>query len=260
MSFDGSPNFKEVERSHRDGGYSFILQVEGTTHIEIDFQKHIIKAPSLIYIHPNQVHRVITFKKAAICSLMISAENLHPEMLKVLEALTPVSALPLKTDVLSVISETASMCVRLSERKGEKLYEAILKGSCNTLVALVASQYLAQSRPMDKHSRFEVLTKAFKTVLEHNFTTVKSPTEYAGRLNVSTPYLNECVKNTTGYSVSHHIQQRVVLEAKRMLYHSDKFVKEIAGDLGYDDYSYFTRLFVKVTGMTPLVFRGKNHE
>jgi AraC-like DNA-binding protein len=83
---------------------------------------------------------------------------------------------------------------------------------------------------------------------------------YAGSLNISTPYLNECVKTTTGYSVSWHIQQRVVLEAKRLLYHSDKSIKEIAGELGYDDYSYFTRLFVKVSGLTPVAFRNKNLE
>lgn len=83
---------------------------------------------------------------------------------------------------------------------------------------------------------------------------------YAKSLNISTPYLNECVKTATGNSVSYHIQQRVILEAKRLLYHSNKSIKEIAGELGYDDYSYFIRLFVKITGMTPLAFRTKNFD
>ena len=63
-----------------------------------------------------------------------------------------------------------------------------------------------------------------------------------------------------GHPVSYHIHQRIILEAKRLLYHSSKSIKEIAGELGYDDYSYFTRLFVKTTGMTPLAFRTKNLE
>lgn len=128
------------------------------------------------------------------------------------------------------------------------------------MVALVVSQYLAKSKTTDHSSRFDVITKAFKSSLEKNFMNIKSPTAYAEALNISTPYLNECVKTITGYPVSNHIQQRVILEAKRLLYHSDKSVKEIAGELGYDDYSYFTRLFVKVTGMTPLAFRNKNLE
>jgi len=258
-SFNGSPNAKEVERSHRDNGHVFIVQEKGTTHIEIDFQKHRIKASSVIYIHPDQIHRVIGFDQATISSWIITSENLHPEYLKLLEDLTPVRALALNAETLSVISKTASLCMQFSERKHEKLYDSILKESCNTLVALVVSQYLAQSKTTDSSSRFEVITKAFKSSLENNFMKVKSPMAYARYLNLSTPYLNECVK-TTGSSVSIHIQQRVILEAKRLLYHSNKSVKEIAGELGYDDYSYFIRLFVKVAGMTPLAFRDKNFE
>lgn len=54
-------------------------------------------------------------------------------------------------------------------------------------------------------------------------------------------YLNECVKNITGFSVSYHIQQRIILEAKRMLFYTNKSIKEIAIELGYDDYPYFSK-------------------
>jgi AraC family transcriptional activator of pobA len=259
-SFNGSPDSEEVERSHRDGGFTFILQEKGITNIEIDFRKQKIKGPAVIFIHPNQVHRVISFEDAVVTSWIISVENIRPEYLKILEDLAPVNILSLTEDALSIIGETASICIKISDRRDEKMYASILKESCNTLIALVISQYLAESRPGDKHSRFEVVTKAFKTALELNFTTIKSPSVYANMLNISTPYLNECIKMATGFSVSYHIQQRVVLEAKRLLYHSDKSIKEIAADLGYDDYSYFTRLFSKIVQMTPLGFRNKNLE
>ncbi|HEY1053960.1 MAG TPA: helix-turn-helix domain-containing protein, partial [Emticicia sp.] len=95
-------------------------------------------------------------------------------------------------------------------------------------------------------------------LLERNYSQLKRPADYAQQLNISTPYLNECIKETTGHSVSYHIQQRIILEAKRLLYHSDKSVKEIAADLGFDDYPYFSRLFTKATGMSALAFRNKN--
>jgi len=50
------------------------------------------------------------------------------------------------------------------------------------------------------------------------------------------------------------------LEAKRLLYHSDQSLKEIAAILGYDDYPYFSRLFTKVAGIAPLNFRHKNRD
>lgn len=259
-SFNGSPNSEEVERSHRDGGYTFILQERGITNIEIDFRKQKIIAPAVIFIHPNQVHRVISFENAEIISWIISVENIRPEYLKILEDLVPVNALSLKEEDLSILSETASIALKLSERIQEKLHTAILKESSNTLITLVISQYLAESRIADKYSRFEVINKEFKKALELNFITIKSPSSYAEILNISTPYLNECIKNATGNSVSYHIQQRVILEAKRLLYHSDKSIKEIAAELGFDDYSYFTRLFSKVVQMTPIKFRNKNLE
>ncbi|MDR1877012.1 MAG: AraC family transcriptional regulator [Flavobacteriaceae bacterium] len=251
---------EKLEHSHRDDYHLFFLIEKGTVSIEIDFQTHNIKPLSAIYIHPNQVHRMIAFDNVTVSILAINNENLNPEYLNLLEDITPAKPLSLKKETFTLISEAVSLSIKFSEREHEKLYHFLLKDSCNILVALIASQYLEKSKPTDKLSRFEFVTKAFKTILERNFITAKSPTEYAKTLNISTAYLNECVKQTTGYSVSHHIQQRIILEAKRLLYYSDKSVKEIATELGYDDYPYFSRLFTKVTGMSALAFRNKNHE
>lgn len=250
--------FNSIKQSHRDEYHLFFLQEKGSTTIEIDFHKHTIKPSSVIFIHQDQVHRTLSFNNAVVSVWAISNENLNPEYLKLLEDISPAKPLSLKQDVFSVISEAVSLCIKLSERKNEKLYHSLLNGGCNTLIGLVISQYLVQSKPIEKLSRFEIVTKAFKELLERNFVTAKSPAEYAQQLNISSSYLNECVKNTTGHSVSYHIQQRIILEAKRLLYHSDISVKEIATELGYDDYPYFSRLFSKVTGMSALTFRNKN--
>ncbi len=257
-SVNGSANVKEEGQAHRDDWHLFLLQEEGTTFIEIDFQKYKIKPSSVLYIHPDQVHRLIAFEHATFSSWAINNENLKPEYLKLLEDITPVKPLSLKKETFSIISETASLGIKFSQRKYEKLYHSLLKDSCNTLVAFVVSQYLRKVQSKDTFTRFESITKTFKSALEKDFATVKSPAEFAEILNISTSYLNECVKHTTGLSVSHHIQQRIILEAKRLLYHSDISVKEVAFQLGYDDYSYFIRVFVKNTGMTPLDFRNKN--
>jgi hypothetical protein len=193
--FNGSSNFADVQRSHRDNAHSFILQEKGSTQIEIDFQKYDVKAPSVIYINPNQVHRVIGFKNATINSLMITNENIRPEFLNILNDITPVNPISLKTESYSILAETIALCIKLSGREAEKLHHSILKESCNTLVALVISQYLANVKPLENYSRFETVTKAFKLALEQHFTTIKSPKEYAKQLNVSAPYLNELREN-----------------------------------------------------------------
>lgn len=244
--------------SHRHDRHSFFLLEKGTVHIEIDFEAHIIKAPSVIYIHPNQVHTTTAFEDITVASWSIANENLNAEYLKLLESIAPTLPMPLEKDQFLLISDAASMCIRLNEKKGDKLYASFLNDSCNALIGLVISRYLAEGKHKEKLSRFETISKAFNELLERHYITNKRPSAYAQLLNVSTPYLNECVKNATGHAVSYHIQQRVILEAKRLLYYSAKSVKEIAADLGYDDYPYFSRIFTKVAGMTPMAFRNKN--
>jgi len=251
---------KEAEYSHRHDYHFFILQEKGTSYFEIDFEKHQIKEPSVIYIAPNQVHRVLKAENIEFCLLAINNENLHSEYLKLLQEISPTKPLPVSSKHLSLISLAFLLCIDLFKERESKLYLPSLKDSCNTLVSLFLSQYLEKSKQVNIISRFYFITKAFKLVLDKNFIQDKRPADYAQKLNISVPYLNECVKNTTGFHVTYHIQQRVILEAKRLLYHSDKSVKEIAAELGYEDYAYFSRLFIKSTGMTALTFRNKNHD
>ncbi|KAA6303287.1 MAG: HTH-type transcriptional activator Btr [Candidatus Ordinivivax streblomastigis] len=89
--------------------------------------------------------------------------------------------------------------------------------------------------------------------------TQKSPSQYAFLLHISTPYLNESVKSATGFTAGYWIQYEIILEAKRLLFYTDMNIKEISFKLGYEDYSYFTRLFTKIAGASPLQFR-KNYQ
>lgn len=259
LSLKDLPDFTGEEQAERHDRHSFHLLQVGTITIEIDFQKHEIKSPSIIYMHPNQVHRIVAFENVTVSSCAINNENINPQYLLLLEEITPAKPLALSEEMFAILSATIAIAIKLNERKLDKLYHPMLKDSTNAFVALVLSQLLEQSQPSDKLSRLETVTKAFNKLLEHNYTSIKSPSAYAEKLNISTAYLNECVKNATGCSVSHQIQQRVILEAKRLLYHSDKSVKEIASELGFEDYPYFSRLFTKIVGITALAFR-KNHE
>lgn len=257
QSFDGSPGSPQVERPHRDSGYTFILQEKGIMQIEIDFQVHRLESPAVVFIRPGQVHRVIAFEQAVISTWMITAENLRPDYVQALDNLAPQNAWRLSMPSLTQLSAVAAFCLTLFE---EKLTNQVLQDSFNTLVGIVLSQFAAGVRPASSLTRFESVSHAFKKALEQNFKTVKRPGTYAGMLHISVSYLNECVHATSGRSVTEAIRERVVLEAKRLLYHADKSVKEIAAELGYDDFSYFTRLFVKAVGMTPLAFRDKNRD
>lgn len=80
----------------------------------------------------------------------------------------------------------------------------------------------------------------------------------AEQLFVSPRYLSDLLKQETGKTAMELIHIFMISEAKNLLRLGEKGVAEIAYELGFENASYFTRLFKKQTGMKPLEFR-KSH-
>jgi AraC-like DNA-binding protein len=100
-----------------------------------------------------------------------------------------------------------------------------------------------------------VKIKNLEVLLENNFKTEKAPFFYASQLAITLKHLNRICNEMLQKTTTEVILARIILEAKRMLMDKKFTVNEIATELGFDDYSYFTRLFKKHTGMTPTDFR-----
>src|SRR6218665_656903 len=77
MESDVLPSFEEALQSHRHDFHFFLIQEKGTTHFEIDFEKHKVKTSAVLYIHPGQVHRIFKVERVALYVLAISSENLN---------------------------------------------------------------------------------------------------------------------------------------------------------------------------------------
>jgi AraC-like DNA-binding protein/mannose-6-phosphate isomerase-like protein (cupin superfamily) len=260
LSFQNLPDLGDWEQPERHDRHSFFLLEQGSVTIEIDFERYHIKSPAAIYMHPDQVHRIIGFENVTVTAWAINNESLKAEYLQLLEGISPAAPVLLNPETFGLLSEATMLCIKIAEREKDVVYQSLIKDHINALVALIISTYAAQIKTTDKLTRSELITKAFRQDLARYFTQYKRPSDYSEKLHLSTAYLNECVKSTTGQAVSHHIQHRVILEAKRLLYHSDQSLKEIAAALGYDDYPYFSRLFTKVAGIAPLAFRHKNRD
>jgi AraC family transcriptional regulator, transcriptional activator of pobA len=99
------------------------------------------------------------------------------------------------------------------------------------------------------------ITHRFRDLLFRHVTTKHLVTEYAALLNISPNHLNKSVKAITGKSPTKWIDEAIVLEAKVLLYQSDLSIGEIAAAIGLYDPSYFSRLFRKFEGVSPLQFR-----
>jgi AraC family transcriptional activator of pobA len=101
------------------------------------------------------------------------------------------------------------------------------------------------------------LANRFRELLFAQFKTQQLVADYAAQLCVSPNHLNKVVKAATGKSPTRWIAEAVVLEAKVLLHQSTLAVGEVAAEVGLSDASYFSRLFKKHEGLTPLEFRRR---
>ena len=104
-------------------------------------------------------------------------------------------------------------------------------------------------------SQKKQLLNEFRKIVNNRFNSLRTTKDYAHELNITPNYLNALCQEFFLKTVSEIIQERVILEAKRMLMHTSLSISEIAYKLGFKDSSYFGRYFKKVVGMTPKSFR-----
>ncbi|SFU76451.1 AraC-type DNA-binding protein [Pustulibacterium marinum] len=95
----------------------------------------------------------------------------------------------------------------------------------------------------------------FMLLLETNYMEERTADFYAGKLGLSAKRLNQILKEKLNKTAVQLIHDRVVLEAKRQIIHSENTIKEIAFNLGFKDRSYFSRFFKQHSGQTPQEFQ-----
>ncbi|MDH1601516.1 helix-turn-helix transcriptional regulator [Empedobacter sp. GD03739] len=96
----------------------------------------------------------------------------------------------------------------------------------------------------------------FNMLIDEFYKEEKSVVFYAEKLHISANYLNILCKKHLKVSATQLIQQRIIIEAKRLLKSGDLSIKEIAFELGFTDHAYFSNFFKAQTDLTPSEFRN----
>ncbi|MDB6133362.1 MAG: AraC family transcriptional regulator [Verrucomicrobiales bacterium] len=119
---------------------------------------------------------------------------------------------------------------------------------------------LLETRPHPGNSRASQVTGQFTLAVEHHFREKWTVADYARHLHLTPNHLNDTVREQTGHSAGELIRRRILLDARRLLLHSELGVAEIAYQLGFPDPSYFSRFFRRADGRTPAAFRQEIRE
>ncbi|MDR1021721.1 MAG: AraC family transcriptional regulator [Prevotellaceae bacterium] len=243
--------------AHRDNYYLFLLLECGEAHVLIDFKEYHVQGIALGCILPGQVHHGVPSHNVTGWIMCLDAVFVKDEWKEIFEAI-PVSGNSVVVPDAEALHDL-QFCFELLDRKIQSATQLSAQHTAYALATALAgiiAELYRQHQAKAFNKRLTSITLQFKMLLAAHLKTVKSPTQYASMLHISPTYLNEAVKAVTGFPAGYWIQHAVTLEAKRLLFYTDRSIKEIAFELGYDDHTYFTRLFTKLSGMPPTLFRA----
>jgi len=244
---------------HRHDYYTVILTRKANGKHFIDFQEYELSGNQLYFIAPGQVHQIIeneqSFGYVIVFSVDFLAKNNIPidfiENLRLFNIFEKNPPLHLNEHELSNLHRYFEEIFQIfhhteMEYKDEAL-GALLK------LMLISCNNICSLPKREKNNKNSILSN-FKILINEFFKKWHSTTEYANELSISSDYLNRIVKAQTGKTAKEHIQSRIIVEAKRLLYFTEMTTKEIGFELGFSEPANFSSFFKSHVGVSPSKF------
>jgi AraC family transcriptional regulator, transcriptional activator of pobA len=258
--------FKDnLTTTHRAGFYHiFWFQQGSPTHL-VDFNPIKIKPNTLLFVNKDTVQRfddkstfggkVILFTDSFFCKTEADTRFLRNNILF--------------NDLFSVtqiqVKKQSTLFANLLQQMTDELQNTKDNFQADILQNLLHHFLLQAERERRKQHFTEIKKGAdldyvmlFKDLLETNYKTQKQVNYYAKEMIITEKRLNQATTNILGKTPKQIIDDRILLEAKRMLVHTTKSVKEIGYDLGFDEPTNFIKYFKKHSTFTPSEFREQN--
>jgi AraC-like DNA-binding protein len=258
VEFLGIGSIPESPKPHRHEYFEIFWILSGNGRQSIDFVEYEMSPNKMFFITPGQVHDVHELSDN-IYAISFNAEFINSQVQ---------SQLPI--DKLFLQNRSEKPYIVLDEQGNKDLSNLIkiIENEFNTnssdkdLMSMLLVSFL---RYVMRYLESEVrsyslkdtrMVKLLKLIDEH-FHSRKDASFYAEQLAMTNKRLNELSKEQFGHTVTQLIHDKIIVEARRMLAFTDKTIKAIGLELGYEDTSYFGRFYKRLSGTTPQQFREK---
>jgi len=250
---------------HRHGFFELMFVQTGSGQHLIDFVAYPVTNRTVFLISPGQVHSmeegqveagfVLIFDRDYVMQYPPDADRLMQVVLLTLQRphihLSEADALHFRH------SETLLHHELAQPRPDYDLVRAVLS---ILLIKALRAGSAETSMPTAEGDRRKKLFVEFLWLIETAYTRHHSLPHYADQLRITTKYLADLARQFTSRSALELIHDRLLTEAKRLLFHSELSVKEIADQLGFADASYFSRFFGQKAGVSPTGFQQSKRQ
>lgn len=252
--------FIDIIRANREDAHfhdfeELIIVTEGSLEHYIDFLVEIIEAPAASYVSRNKMHRVVESEDLRGWLINYQNEFIPDSKLHFYSNFTTNTSVALGNN--GCIEKFAGLCEIIYDEYSQPNPDmSAIKHLTSALISLVETERKRNTLITNPGQNTQLATfGSFLRILEENFRRDEGVSFYAEKMNMSERNLNIICKNNFQKSVSEIIETRKLIEAKNLLIHTEKTVSEIGYELGYNEKSYFTRVFRNKLGTTPTEFR-----
>jgi len=262
FSFEDDSYFDHLQRNNY---YSLIWVTNGIGKVKADFSEYDFEKNSLFAFSPYQ-----PFMFSANRNLKGIALQFHPDFFCIHMHQKEVACngvlfnniyQPPFTFLGDASSTTLKMLINQmeTEMQNPALAQYELLVSYLKIFLITASRLKTEQQPQAlvsiKDLKEPFVQQNLKDAIEKDFKTKHSASDYARSLNISVKALAKITRTHFNKTLTELISERIIIEAKRELYLTNKAIKEIAYELGYDDEYYFSRFFKANAEISPQMYR-----
>lgn len=249
-----------LDRVHRIDFHVLMLFTGGPVTHMVDFAEYEMTDGDLLWIRPGQVHRfsraseyrgtVLTMQPGFLPRATVEATGLYRYDLPPLLHPDPAQLAALRAALAQLRREyedTTTLPLGL--------HTEVLRHSLTAFLVRLA--HLATSSAEAARGQIDTTFTRFRDAVEKDFATNHSVSAYADALGYSRRTLVRAVRAATGQTPKGFIDKRVILEAKRLLAHTDLPIGRVGAAVGFPDAANFSKFFHQHTDTTPAAFRAE---
>lgn len=241
-TFEGTED-PDIEWPHRHSFFSLVWFTEGAGFYVIDFEEHEIKQDRVFFVSPKQIHN---WDYSENCKgYILTVDTTFGEELNLNYTFPYIDINGKAKDLLLGIFP--DLIANFEKRNDIGIDIRYVYQLC---------ERFAEQHNVQRHANNSYII-SFKKLISENHTQPHTIDWYADKLYLPADELNAICKEYTGTTAKQYLLDVRLTEAKRLLLYSDSNVNEIAFQLGFEDSSYFSRIFKKKTLLTPSDFLRK---
>lgn len=250
---------------HLHETYELYYLVEGQRYYFIERQTYLVKAGDVVLIKPNQIHKTSMAGESYHNRILLQIDRAFMDgVLKAcglenMEAVYGEDAeiLQIPQEKQPVILELFASMEREMVQKQKGWLTAVKLQLARLLLEITRCLQITE-QPIQSGTGYHQKVNQVADYLGRHPETSESLEELAKRFYISKSYLSRIFREVTSFTVNEYKNVSRIKKSQQLLLHSDCSITEVSDRLGFENLTYYERVFKKYTGTTPLKYRKEN--